>query len=80
MVIPETCGDREVVVQEAPQLALFDEPEEPRIKIEPCPGCKNNDVHSHNGIQSNIREWFTEDGKTIKPEKGIIPFHTLVSK
>lgn len=80
MVIPESCGDREVVVQEASQLVLFDEPEEPRIKIEPCPGCKNNDVHSHNGIQCNIREWFTEDGKTIKPEKGIIPFHTLVSK
>jgi hypothetical protein len=78
MVIPESCGEREVIEAANPQLTLFDEPEEPMIRIEQCPGCKNNDVHTHNGIQCKIREWFTDNGNTLKPEKGVVPFHTLI--
>ncbi len=78
MVIPETCGEREVA-NNSQQLSLFGL-EEPQHRIEPCLGCKNNDVHAHNGIQCKIREWFTDGGSTIPPEKGIIPFHTLISK
>ena len=80
MVIPGTCGDREVTEELTAQLCLFDEPKEPVTKIKPCPGCKNNDVHTHNGIQCKIREWFTDKGNTIDIEKGIIPFHTLIGK
>ena len=77
MVIPETCEDKEIVEQYV-QLNLFEEVEEPKVRIQQCPGCKNNDIHSHNGIQCKIREWFNEEGKYIKPENDIIPFHTIV--
>ena len=78
MVIPETCGDREVVETKNPQLTLFDEPDELKIIIEPCLGCKNNDVHSHNGIQCKIKEWYNDNGNPVNRDKQIISFHTLV--
>ena len=80
MVIPGTCHDSVEGAADSPQLSLFGEASLLPPKIEPCPGCKNDDVHRHNGIQCNIRDWFTDGGTTISIEKGVVPFHTLISK
>jgi hypothetical protein len=74
MVIPDTCGDREMIVKDN-QLSLFDEPEE-RIEVVPCPGCKTNNPHIHNGIQCKIMNWYSG----YKNDKvGEVFFHTLIS-
>ena len=74
MVIPETCHEDK---QEVPaQKSLFDVEQSDYItKITPCPGCKNNDVHSHNGIQCKIMNWFPSEPRD---KTGEIFFHTLI--
>lgn len=83
MVIPNTCHDSKVEGLVVPQLSLFGDTITQAFTktiVEPCPGCKNEDVHRHNGIQCKIRDWFTDKGTTISLEKGVVPFHTLISK
>lgn len=74
MVLPNSCGDREV--KQLSAASLFDEPTE-TIIIEPCLGCKKDLVHKHNGIYAKIAEWEQDD--SISP-KEILEFHTLLSK
>lgn len=64
MVIPNTCHD--IITQ---QTDLFSPVEE---KKTPCPGCKNNDIHRHNGIKCLIRDW------NELPERQLITFESLV--
>lgn len=52
LVVPFSCHN---VKQEMVQLSLFDDVEEPKEEI--CPGCKNNDVHGHNGKRCYIMDW-----------------------
>ncbi len=74
MVIPETCGEREMIVRDD-QLSLFEEPEE-KIEVVPCQGCKTNNPHTHNGIQCKVMNWFSG----YKNDKvGEVFFHTLIS-
>lgn len=53
-VIPNSCGERRTVVTD-----LFGETE----TISQCQGCKNGDIHAHNGIYSVIRDWNTRGSK-----------------
>ena len=41
------------------------------IEIFPCPGCKSNNIHKHNGIPVLVKSWYT--GKRY-------PFHLLSKK
>lgn len=47
-VIPGSCGERRTVMTD-----LFGETE----TITPCPGCKNGDIRTHNGIYALIKDW-----------------------
>ena len=48
-VIPNSCHDE---VENAP--VLFGEG---YVKVTQCPGCKNKDFHTHNGIYCKIMDW-----------------------
>lgn len=56
MVVPMTCHD----VADT-QTSFFDVESK---NAKPCPGCKNNDVHRHNGVYCNVMDW--ETGCPIK--------------
>ena len=71
MVLPMTC--KEVAVQEP--LSLFDEP---RVKYMPCPGCKNEDYHTHNGIKQIVADWQKDKWSTDEKPIEIVEFHTLL--
>ncbi len=47
-VIPNSCGERRTVV-----VDLFGETE----TITQCQGCKNGDIHAHNGTYAIIKDW-----------------------
>ena len=56
---------------------LFETTKDQLIK---CPGCKNNDVHQHNGIKQLVAGWNkTSWSKREKPIE-IVEFHTLIQK
>ena len=58
-----------------PEFEVTHEPEE-RIEVVPCPGCKTNNPHTHNGIQCKIMNWYSG----YKNDKvGEVFFHTLIS-
>lgn len=59
LVVPFSCHN---IKQEAVQLFLFGDVEESKEEI--CPGCKNNDVHKHNGKRCYIMDW--EANKKVK--------------
>ncbi len=77
MVIPGTCGEKEIV--KIIPGDLFSEASEERMVLE-CEGCKTGDVHKHNGIQCVIKEWYNDNGNAVNKAKEIIPFHTLIGK
>jgi len=47
-VIPDSCGERRTVVTD-----LFGETE----TVTQCRGCKNGDIHAHNGTYALIKDW-----------------------
>ena len=62
-VIPNSCHDE---IENMPLLF-----EEEQVKVSQCPGCKNKDFHTHNGIYCLIMDW-----ETNKP----ITFVSLLKK
>lgn len=62
-VIPNSCHDE---IENMPRLF-----EEEQVKASQCPGCKNKDFHTHNGIYCLIMDW-----ETNKP----ITFVSLLKK
>lgn len=59
LVVPCTCHD--VVTKD---LLGMEE-------VHPCPGCKTNNVHKHNGIPVLVKSWVTGEA---------YPFHIMVNK
>jgi len=55
-VVPNTCGDKIYVSEN-----LFGEKE---TKVTPCEGCKNNNIHKHNGIYCVLKDWSNKDLET----------------
>lgn len=53
-VIPNSCGDRKVTM-----VDLFGVTE----TVTRCPGCKNGDIHSHNGTYALIKDWSAATSK-----------------
>lgn len=49
-VVPNSCHSSKATTD-----SIFGE--EPEEKILPCPGCKNKDIHKHNGIYCKIMDW-----------------------
>lgn len=73
MVLPMTC--KEIFIKG--ETNLFETTKDQLIK---CPGCKNNDVHQHNGIKQLVADWNkTSWSKREKPIE-IVEFHTLIQK
>ena len=62
-VIPNSCHDE---IENMPLLF-----EEEQVKVSQCPGCKDKDFHTHNGIYCLIMDW-----ETNKP----ITFVSLLKK
>ena len=60
-VVPDSCHEYEEVTKIP--ATLFEPAREER-KLCPCPGCKKDDLHSHNGIYCLIHDW--QDDKTIR--------------
>ncbi len=58
MVVPYTCHNEKPRYL---QMSLFEDEE---VKEELCTGCKNNNMHKHNGIYSYVMDW--NKGKKIK--------------
>ncbi|NDO18066.1 restriction endonuclease subunit M [Lachnospiraceae bacterium MD329] len=52
-VIPDSCHD-----EISEQMAFFDSDDR---ESEPCPGCKYNRPHDHNGIKATIKDWETNE-------------------
>lgn len=73
MVLPMTCHDE--LIKGERQVTLFDEIVT-EDRIVPCPGCKKNDIHSHNGIYQRVADWSKDTDEPIE----IVEFHTLVYK
>lgn len=59
MVVPDSCKEQIVTSK----VAFFDEPEEQIVM--PCRGCKENNIHYHNGIYCIVAEW-DEEGDGYK--------------
>lgn len=59
MVIPYSCHNEKPKYF---QTSLFGDDEEPKEEL--CFGCKNNDIHKHNGNYSYVMDW--ETNKKIK--------------
>ena len=47
-VVPDTCGERRTI-----EHTLFGDEE--RISV--CQGCKNDDLHTHNGTYALVKDW-----------------------
>ncbi len=62
-VVPNSCAEKVLVV-----ASLFDAPTRKTI---PCEGCSKNDIHKHNGIHCQIKDWHAKDPKTGKMGKRI---------
>ncbi|MDD4116554.1 MAG: restriction endonuclease subunit M, partial [Massilibacteroides sp.] len=60
-VVPNSCGDRT-----SSQLNLFGEQQ-----IEPCEGCKNDNIRQHNGLYCFIKDWGNKDLETGKKGRRI---------
>jgi len=69
-VIPLSCNTEKRKI-----IDLFGEEE---IEGTECPGCKNNEIHKHNGKYCIIMDWFG-NGNTISKEKKI-KFVDLIKK
>lgn len=57
-VIPNSCTTRRTVTYD-----LFGEAKE---TVTPCPGCKKNDIHAHNGIYCLIKDWKEDEVVTFE--------------
>lgn len=69
-VVPNSCGDRKTIVPD-----LFGEKE----IITACEGCKNDNLHKHNGIYCLIKDWSLKDLDTGRRGKKI-RFVDLIKK
>lgn len=54
-VIPNSCTEQKNL-----EGGMFDEP---KINIVPCSGCKNGDIHTHNGKYAIIKDWSAPKAK-----------------
>ena len=54
-VIPNSCTEQKIL-----EGGMFDEP---KINIVPCSGCKNGDIHTHNGKYAIIKDWSAPKAK-----------------
>lgn len=54
-VIPNSCTEQKIL-----EGGMFDEP---KINIVPCSGCKNGDIHPHNGKYAIIKDWSAPKAK-----------------
>ena len=77
MVLPMTCY-KEVIKGET-QTNLFKKVN-PKDRVIPCPGCKKNNVHLHNGIKVLVADWDKTSWSITEKPIEIIEFHTLVKK
>lgn len=55
-VVPETCHDETLQVEQQTDFFKAEEQTELAIK-RPCPGCKKNNLKLHNGIPCQIMDW-----------------------
>lgn len=55
-VVPFSCHSTK---EQNIQPSLFEEFDN-QEEVQPCPGCKNNDIFSHNGIYCKIYDWTNE--------------------
>lgn len=77
MVLPMTCY--EVRIKGEPQTNLFSKVNH-KDKVIPCPGCKKNDVHLHNGIKVKVADWNKSSWNLKEKPVEIVEFHTLLKK
>jgi len=56
-VVPESCHDKITI-----ETDLFGE----RKIVDPCEGCKNDNLSKHNGIYCLIKDWSNKDSETGK--------------
>ena len=77
MVLPLTCHEK--VIKEDKQLSLFEDIKS-KDTIVPCEGCKNNNVHKHNGIKQVVAEWDKNGWSIDEHPIEIVEFHTLLEK
>lgn len=62
-VIPTSCSDKTTITTN-----LFGETE---AIVTPCEGCKNDNIHKHNGIYCLIKDWSNKDSETGKRDRKI---------
>lgn len=77
MVLPGTCHD--VLIKGERPLSLF-ETDEAEDVIIPCEGCKNNNIHKHNGIYQLAVEWDKSKWDLEEKPIEIIEYHKLLKK
>ena len=77
MVLPSTCHD--ILIKGEKHIDLF-ESYETEDRLEPCEGCKKNNVHKHNGIHQLVAEWNKTKWSTKEKPVEIVEFHTLINK
>lgn len=75
MVLPNTCYKTHIKAVQ--QTNLFEKVNTKDIFI-PCPGCKKNDVHLHNGIKAKVADWDKTSWSLKEKPIEIVEFHTLV--
>lgn len=73
MVLPMTC--HEDIIKGERIINLFEDRVIPD-KVIPCLGCKNNDVHSHNGVYQLVADWDKDTNRPIE----IIEFRNMLKK
>lgn len=61
-VIPNTCGDREIIEND-----LFGTTK----RINSCEGCEKGDIKKHNGVYCLVKDWSNKDLKTGKTGRKI---------
>lgn len=77
MVLPSTCHDK--LIKGEKHIDLF-ESYETEDKLEPCEGCKKNNVHKHNGVHQLVAEWNKTKWSTKEKPVEVVEFHTLINK
>ena len=55
-VIPNSCRNKEIISQNLLGEEVVEE--------QNCKGCEKNEIHNHNGIYCNIKDWTT--GEVLK--------------
>lgn len=71
MVLPMTC--HEDIIKKERQLRI-----ETKNMIIPCEGCKNGDIHKHNGVYQVVADWDKKEWNLKEDPNDIIEYHKLI--